>query len=232
MAEEEESPQWRGTSNDMLPREHKQHFQRILTRQAIRSYLFLCLGIGLVALVLPVALVTVGGYDGHFSISYFYHVGETTRNILVGALWATGVFLLLYHGLSKLENWLLNIAGLAAISVAMNPMDAQQCSKGLSIHGVSAGLFFLCLAVVAVLLSKGRVKYIKDQAKRRWFKRAYTIAGGAMVAMPAIVWGLHQLGGGKCETHWIFWIECLGIWAFAAYWFVKTYEYRVLLGAR
>ncbi|HEX4693302.1 hypothetical protein [Sphingomonas sp.] len=232
MAGEEESPQWLGTSNDMLPREHKQHFQRVLTQQAIRSYLFLCLGIGLVALALPVALVAVGGYDGHYSISYFYHVGETTRNILVGALWATGVFLLLYHGLSTLENWLLNIAGVAAISVAMNPMDAQQCSKGLSIHGVSAGLFFVCLAVVAVLLSKGRVKYVKDQAKRRWFKRAYTIAGGAMVAMPAIVWALHQLGGGKCETHWIFWIECLGIWAFAAYWFVKTYEYRVLLGAR
>jgi len=232
MAGEADTPQWGPTSNDMLPREEKQCFQRILTRQAIRSYLFLSLGIGLVALALPVALVAFGGYDGHYSISYFYHAGETTRNILVGSLWATGVFLLLYHGLSDLENWLLNIAGVAAISVAMNPMNAQQCSKGISIHGASAGLFFVCLAIVAVALSKGRVKHIQHRAKRRWFKRAYTIAGGAMIAMPAIVWGLHYLGGGKCESHWIFWIECFGIWAFAAYWFVKTYEFRVLLGAR
>lgn len=232
MTAEKDVPQWAPTAEDGLPWDDKEKFREIFTRQAIRSYLFLCIGIGVLALALPIVLVLLGGYAGHYSISWFYHVADVTRNIMVGALWATGVFLILYHGLSKLENWILNIAGVAAISVAMNPMAPDQCSKGMSIHGISAGIFFVCLAIVAVVLSKGRVKYIIYPPKRRWFKRAYNLAGGAMIAMPVAVAAIHYLGKGECETHWIFWIECLGIWAFAAYWFIKTYEYRLLLGAR
>jgi hypothetical protein len=229
---EDGAPQWAPVATDGLPWGAKLKFRRILTRQAVRSYLFLCIGMGAVAFALPILLVVSGGYAGHYSISFFYHVGDTPRNILVGSLWAVGVFLILYHGLSKLENWILNIAGVAAISVAMNPMASQQCAAGASIHGISAGLFFTCLAIVAVVLSKGRVQYIVYPPKRRWFKRAYDIAGGAMIAMPATAAAIHYLSKEGCETPWIFWIECLGIWAFSAFWFIKTYEYRLLLGAR
>jgi len=40
---------------------------------------------------------------------------------------------------------------------------------------------------------------------------------------------MHFLGRTGCESHWIFWIETFGIWAFAAYWIVKFTEYRLLL---
>jgi hypothetical protein len=216
----------------LLEPEDRQHFQNEFEKQAVRSYFFLSFGIGLIASLLPVVLVLIGGYRGNYSISWFYHVVPgPTRDILVGALWATGVFLILFHGLSRLENWLLNFAGIAVISVAMNPMpDEQRCGgSGLTPHSLSAILFFALLAIVAVFLSKGRIKFIKDKRKRLQFAAAYNLAGFLMIAMPAAVAAIHYLGGNKCGTHAIFWTETFGIWTFAAYWFVKTYEYRLLL---
>lgn len=217
--------------NDLLNWEDKTRFQKLFEAQAVRSYVFLSLGMGLVAAALPVALVATGGYRGNYSISWFYHVGDLTRNIMVGCLWAEGVFLILFHGLSKLENWILNIAGVAAISVAMNPMALDQCGQrhGINIHEASAIIFFLCLAIVAVGLSKGRIKYIIYPPKRRRFAIAYDLAGAVMVAAPLLVAGTHFLGKQECQNHWIFWVETTGIWAFAAYWFVKFTEYKLLL---
>ena len=220
--------------SDLLKWEDKKKFQRIFEAQAVRSYLYLSFGMGVVALLLPILLWIFGGYAGHYSISYFYHVGDTTRNILVGCLWAEGVFLILFHGLSSQENWILNGAGVAAISIAMNPMPADQCGPGpaLTLHAASAILFFACLALVAIRYSKGRINYIIYPPKKRRFALAYDLAGGAMIAMPLAVLAIHFLGGRECESHWIFWIEFAGIWSFAAYWFVKTFEYRLLLRVR
>jgi hypothetical protein len=231
MAEEEEvsGPETQG--DQLLPWADKERFQKLFSKQAMRSYLYLSFGMGLVAFLLPIALVVSSGYEGHYSISYFYHVGDLSRNILVGSLWATGVFLFLFQGLSRVENWALNLAGVAAIGVAMFPMPAQQCGSGdgFSLHALSAIVFFLCLATVAIGFSKTRIQYIIYPPKRRRFARAYNLAGAAMVAMPAAVVALHYLAGGRCETHWIFWVEVFGIWAFALYWFVKTIEYKTLL---
>jgi hypothetical protein len=219
----------------LLDSDDRQRFQELFVRQAMTSYLYLSFGMGVIALSLPILLLLAGGYDGHYSISYFYHVSDLCRNLLVGCLWATGAFLFLFHGLSDTENRILNIAGIAAISVAMNPMAPRQClggGVGLSLHFASAALFFVCLAVVAVLFSKGRIKHIGDPRVRRRFKRAYNAAGAAMIGMPAAVAAFHFLSRNGCENHWIFWIEALGIWAFSFYWFVKTLEYRLLLGVK
>lgn len=212
----------------------KARFQNIFIDQATSSYLLLCMGMGLVAFLLPVVLVAAGGYQGHFSISYFYHVSDLTRNLLVGALWAIGVFLFLFHGLSKLENWLLNAAGCFGISVAMNPMAPQQCGAagGSHLHEASALLFFLCLAIVAIFLAKDRIACIDNPAIRWRFAAAYNLTGAAMIAMPATVYATHLASDRGCATHWLFWVETCGIWSFAAFWFVKTLEYRLLLGAR
>jgi hypothetical protein len=234
MATETAAFQTRASKSDLLPWHRKREFQRKFATQAVRSYIFLSFGMGIVALLLPVLLLIFGGYTDHYSISFFYHVPGPTRDILVGSLWATGVFLFLFHGLSRLENWLLNFAGLAAISVAMNPMPLEQCGRGpgITIHAASAITFFILLAIVAVALSKGRVKYIIYPPKRRRFATAYNAAGFLMIAMPVAVAALHFFGRRECESHWIFWIECAGIWSFAAYWFVKTLEYRLLLRIR
>ena len=211
---------------------HKEEFRKQFARQAIKSYIFLSFGMGFIALLLPIVLPVIGGYDGHYSISFFYYVSDLTRNILVGALWATGVFLFLFHGLSKVENWILNVAGVAVISVAMNPMPPDQGNKELTVHAASAVIFFLCLAIVAVKYSKGRLEKIIYPPIKRRFEMAYNGAGAAMLAMPAAVIALHFLGPKTEFSHWVYWVEAFGIWSFSFYWFVKTQEYRLLLGLR
>lgn len=217
--------------------------QATFANQAVRSYIFLSVGMGFIALALPILLVLIGGYEGNYSISYFYHVSPLCRDILVGSLCATGAFLLLFRGLSTLENWLLNIAGLAAVSIAINPMSAQQCpgdplpaSSALGahapawVHSVSALIFFTCIGIVAIFLSKRRLDSIMWRPKRRRFHVAYTAAGMAMIMMPAAVLATHFLSAAPdCRKPWIFWLECFGIWSFSGYWFVKTSEYRTLL---
>jgi hypothetical protein len=207
----------------------KYKFERMFRRKAVASYISLCIGIGAVALALPALLLIFGTGNPHYSISHYYHGGDTARSILVGSLWATGVFMFLYQGLSTAENRTLNIGGVAAISVAMNPVVEAQDHSTFGVHEASAIIFFACLAIVAIVFSRARLGYIIYPAYRRFFARAYTAAGATMIGMPVAIGTFRLLHGGDTRSDWIFWIESFGIWAFAVYWFVKTYEYRLLL---
>lgn len=221
-----------GTAKTALDWGSKLKFRRLFTRQAVTSHVFLSFGMGIISFLVPIALPLAGGYDGHYTISYFYYVSDLSRNLLVGGLCATGAFLFLFRGLSRLENWLLNVAGAAVIGVALIPMPNNQANKSLTPHAALAMLFFACVAIVAIGLSKGRIKYIIYPPIKRRFAMAYTAAGAAMIVMPAIVLAIHWLGGRAEQSHTIYWVEAFGIWSFAFYWFVKTQEYRLLLGLR
>lgn len=219
------------SATDLLPWEDKQRFRKIFRTQASRSYLHLSLGMGLLAFSLPLVMIALGGYGQHYSISHYYH-DPRTRDVLVGFLCGVGAFLMLFQGLSRIENWLLNIAGGAVVTVAFVPMAQDQCAKGASIHGLAAATFFLCLSVVAAFLSKKRLEYIIYPPMRARFARAYSICGIAMLTIPGTIMAMHFLRPESCHNLDIFWAETLGIWSFAAYWFWKTYEYRKLLGIR
>lgn len=219
--------------HDLLQPGKKQHYRHLFEAQAARSYLYLSLGIGLIAVLLPIILVIVGGYQAHDSMSSFYHdKGGPTRDILVGSLCAVGVFLFLFHGLSKRENWLLNFAGVAIIAVALIPSPGDTGYGSALVHRGCAIVFFLLIGVVAIFLSKGRVKDIKDKQKKHWFTIAYTAVGVVMIAAPIAVAILQYTPLPYFAGHSILLAECTGIWSFSAYWFLKTFEYRLLLGVR
>lgn len=218
--------QTRATKSDLLPARRKRHFQNVFAVQAVRSYLYLSLGIGIIAVLLPVLLVLAGGYSTHDSISSFYHDQRgPARDIMVGSLCAVGVFLFLFHGLSNKENWLLNFAGAAIIIVALVPSPGGTDYGNALIHRGAAIVFFILIGIVAIFFAKGRIKEIKDARKKRWFAAAYTIAGAAMIGLPLVVVLLQEFLGGKV----VLWAEWAAIWSFAAYWFLKTFEYRLLL---
>lgn len=216
---------------ELLKRDRQRELRKYYIDRAMRSHLFLSAGMGVVAAALPVLLAVLGNYWDHNSIShYYYDHGPAARNILVGSLWATGLFLILFRGLSSVENHFLRLAGVFAIMIAMFPTPVPE-KEGFSIHLFSAVSFFVCLAIVAIFYSKSRIKDIRSDSKRLFFKRAYNIAGGAMIGMPALVFAIHLIPGSGADR-WIFWVETFGIWAFAGYWAIKTYEYRLLLGVR
>ena len=211
--------------SEWLDEREERHFQRVFEAQAARSYLYLSLGIGLIAVILPLLLMWRGGYCIHDSMSSYYtrDIGSS-RDILVGFLCAVGVFLFLFHGLSSLENWLLNFAGFAIIMVALIPMPTSEI-----LHRGFAIVFFLLIGAVAVFLSKGRVDKLPE-GKRLFFKSAYSFVGAVMVLAPLLVTAVEFAVGSS--SHWVFWAEFIGIMSFAAYWFLKTAEYRLLLRLR
>lgn len=210
-----------------LGEELERHFQRLFEAQAARSYLYLSLGIGLIAALLPLLLMWRGGYRVHDSISSYYTIDiGSSRDVLVGSLCAVGVFLFLFHGLSKLENWLLNVAGSAIIAVALIPMTVSEL-----LHRGFAILFFVLIGIVAICLSKGRIRHIPHKRSRRFFTSAYTAAGAAMIVLPLSIAALQFIPGGRFN-HYMFWIECAAIWSFSIYWFLKTAEYRLVLQLR
>jgi len=105
----------------------KDAYRKDFSRHANLAFLIKSFGIGATALTVPILLPLVGGYEGHYSISYFYHVAAT-RDLFVGLLWALGLFLILFQGLSRAENLLLTVAGVLLILVAMVPTSPVQCT--------------------------------------------------------------------------------------------------------
>jgi len=207
-----------------------EQYARSFTRQALVSYVLLCFGMGLLAGLLPVVLPLLARTFPNYSISHFYYAGVHAQSVFGGVLWAEGVFLLLNQGLSWKENATLAVAGLAAISVAMNPMLDLQCPKheGFGIHEASAMVLFFCMALVAIKFSRDRLDYIVSTKIRCVYSALYLATGIAMLAMPTFIILAHLVTTSAC-WNWVYWVETFGIEAFATYWLIKTREYQMLL---
>lgn len=207
------------------------------------TYINLRYGMAVLSLLFPVILYVVGRFVHNIelqpSMSAYYHAignpdvsygGVPMRSYFVGILFAIGAFLYLYKGFRKDENIALNIAGICAIGVALAPMHHESApgvqSSDFSWHGTFAVTLFLCLAYVALRCAKNTLKYLPASSKmpRKWFERLYKIIGLWMIAAPAVALAMTVLVGdiGK----YVFFAEAAGVWAFAAYWFAKSYEMR------
>ncbi len=217
------------------------------------TYFFLRLSLGIIAILLPLVLWLGGqailGIPPQTSLSAYYHTDM--RDVFVGCLFAVGLSLLIYKGFSFSEDWLLNFAGVLIIGVAYFPMDPTtlfQCFPPcetpctsyssildrtpdilikIGIHGYCAVAFFIAIGNVCAFCSKRTLHLISDKRIRKSYLITYRILGIAMVALPLSVAALLQLSphaGSDCTDRTIFWIESLGVWVFAVFWLLKTYE--------
>src|SRR4051812_24325220 len=84
-----------------------------------KTYFALRMALAVIAFGFP-AFLALGGYfiwalDLQKSMSTYYHAGNgALRDVFVGTLGAIGVILLIYQGVTKLEDYALNLAGLFA----------------------------------------------------------------------------------------------------------------------
>ena len=216
-----------------------------LQKHIVKTYNRLRVGIGLLAVALPLVLV-IGGWAGYGlplqdSISAYYHAFVPTsqppaifdvagngvmRNWFVGMLWGIGVFLLLYKGFGRRENTALNMAGVLLIVVAMFPMDwtcGTTCPK-VSVHGVAAILFFLAIGYVCIFRSGDTLKLLEDPKASAAYKRLYRVIGFVMWVFPLVVTVLQFFQIRPFGSYTVFVIEVAGIWTFAAYWLLKSRE--------
>lgn len=210
--------------------------QKPLEEHILATYFTLRIGIAVIAALFPL-LLWLGGrlYAGlplEESMSAYYHAandGKSMRDWFVGILFATGVFLYLYKGYSNKENYALNLAGVLAIGVAIFPR-AQEGGGAYSLHGACAVAFFLCIAFVCVRCSADTLRLIEDEKLRASFRRLYKILAALMLTSPLIAFVLNTIF--RQYKSLVFYVEAVGIFAFAAYWLTKSRELSITQAER
>lgn len=141
---------------------------RVISYRAIRK------AIGIIGLLLPIVLVLGKIYYFHDpgiqdSISSYYYTDM--RDVLVGSLWAIGVFLFSYRGYDAPEGPRLrrlfgpstdflasSLAGICAVGVALFPTQPSPATLGqlagtksyAGAHVLFAGSFFILLAYISI----------------------------------------------------------------------------------
>ena len=203
-----------------------------LSKHISTTYVTLRVGIAVIALAFP-PLLWIGGHilaslPLQGSMSEYYHAGDgAMRSEFVGILFAIGTILFLYKGVTRLEDYALNLAGVLALGITLFPMPwhCEPDCKPFSLHGICAVSFFVCIAYVCIFRASDTLTLITDQATRNRYRRNYKLLGVAMLVSPAIAFiltlTLQPQGNLRSIT---FFIEAVGVYVFAAYWLLKSHE--------
>lgn len=146
------------------------------------------------------------------------------RNWFVGCLFFFGGAMFLMRGFSVWENVALNIAGVMAPCIALFPMNWGP-QAGFTPHMIFAITFFVCIGFTCVFCSEKTLKEMpgipdRDKIIAR-YRRVYQVLGILMIVLPV---GAHLFF--HEDPHRMFLVETAGVWAFGAYWLVKTSELR------
>lgn len=208
-----------------------------LRRNMMSTYFTLRLGIVILSVALPLVLLVYSlvshGRLAESSMSAFYGAdGGAMRNWFVGILWAIGFFLILYKGFSPLEDWLLNFAGGFAVFTAMTPCNCEgpAALDKSKAHATFAILFFACMVCVCLFCARDTITLLPEKPDQDKFKRTYyTIALFLFVAPLA---ALAVAYFARAQSSLVFFIEWFAVWVFAAYWAVKSREFKITSAER
>lgn len=244
---------------EILSNTPPQKNSRELWKHFSKTYMSLRSGLVLLAFTMPFVLYLYGkfrhGLDLQPSMSaYFWAAVQgqcatfPMRTIFVGYLFAMGVGLFAYKGLTKLENTLLNAAALCSFMVAIyperlsleeaasNPQVAQlfhNCPSvkdwallpSLPIHYIAAVTLFVLLAIVAWFCAEKSLEYLPTHYNPAKFQTAYRIIAIAMILFPIAGYVFAFLLGLLYAK--VFFIEAAGVLTFGVYWSVKTFELKL-----
>ena len=215
-----------------------------LQKRIVRSYVATRIGIGLIGVLFPLLLLVGGllvGICPQNSMSAYYYAagaaGHSMRNWFVGLLFMVSISLGLYRGFSKAEDILLDVAAVFGVGIALFPMDWDpakiKCGAigpaviagpgfaGISVHGICAVTFFLCTAIVCWFCADDTLSLINNEARQKRLRIIYRTIGIFMPSSMLVAWAVNTLA----KTTWAqFWTEAAGIFAFGAFWLVKSKE--------
>lgn len=205
----------------------------------IMSYLLMRVLIGVIAVLLPFALILANWIIGHgvqSSVSGYYYT--PMRNIFVGSLCAIGVFLISYDGYDLADRAITDAAGLCAICIACFPTTpahqptARQVLIG-DLHLTFACTAFVLLSVMAFRFAKRqptpqgltwwrRVQYAfgftrpGDSQALAWERVVYRVSGGVILACVILIYPLSN-----AAAHSLLVLETIMLVSFGLSWFVK-----------
>jgi len=208
-----------------------------LDNEFIISFFRLRKALGIIGIAMPF-IVKIGAYifdkvPSNTSISAYYYT--SMRDVFVGTLVATGVFLFCYRGPDKQDNWLTNIAGLCAIGIALLPTDPTyhpliqakfpnlftgECYTNhgpLGYHFVFAAAFFLIISYLAIFrFTKPSQTKITERKRSR--NKVYVICG-IIMALSLVAIAVIKLVS-KAEER-IYLPETVALVAFGIAWLTK-----------
>ena len=214
----------------MTPKQLQEHIYQ--------TYWWLRIGLFVLAIAFPFLLWGVGRLnDIHLqdSMSEYYFAFNPhesplrifpVRVVFVGILFALGVALILYKGLSKPEDYLLNTAGIFALVAALCPMTTPDwctyCGSNpwAYLHEWAGYIVFVCLGSVALFCTNSTLKKLPASKQRwkNWFLTGYIVIGALMIGLPIIVKTSGML------RQWLFVVESILLVLFAIYWAVRSWE--------
>lgn len=214
--------------------------QTELQKHIFKTYFMLRVGLGALGFLFPLLLVLIGLWEkisiqGSMSDYYFATASPELRDfpdrvLFVGILFTLGCFLILYRGFNRTEDWMLNIAGVSALAIALfperAPSNCNNCGSALIpyVHETAGVVLFVCTAFVAWRCSDATLRYLPDSQKR-FFKWLYNGFAGVMFVTPFGVIAMTSIFG---VSDWkILIVEWIVIWVFATYWLVKTVELKM-----
>lgn len=219
----------------------------------LKSYLVMRAAIGFLGIALPIALFLgdafwlKGTMEARGSLSAYYHSGM--RDVFVGALFATGVFLVTYRVVEHtLDNVLSIIAGVAVMGVALfpttrppeigiplTPLEARLGEQRVAVvHYVCAGIFIVLLGVISLIfgIREGRRSQERDgEAARRspTFWRRFHWGCAAAIGLALAFMGVSEIS--RWFSHYSLIVgETAAVFAFGISWFMKGLELQILLG--
>lgn len=190
-----------------------------------------------------------------YSLSGYYYTH--TRGLFTGTFWALGVFLVAYNGYDWRDKLTSNLAGLAAIGIALFPTKppanlqaapGNPCSPRIPVlykaspdqslitlgHMISLVVLLSSLFVMALLFrrSSDAAQEMMTDREKRQKKRNNAFYLGSAIGIAAggagaIVQGFFSPSL-QAQTPWLFWFEFVAIIAFGVAWFVKGEAQRPL----
>jgi len=153
------------------------------------------------------------------------------RNWFVGNLFFIGAAMFLIEGFSVWEDWALNIAGVTALGVACFPMAWPCETSGFSYHSLHypcAVTLFVCIGFTCVFCSGKTLSQMPPSPDREktiaFYKRWYHFLAAVMILAPIASWVFAY--STRLTAHLGFYLEASGIFAFGAYWLLKTRELK------
>ena len=202
------------------------------TNALVLSYVGIRRAVGISGLILPVLLGPVGwifGIEIQDNMSSYYHTGM--RDVFVGIMFSIGIFLFCYRGHDTIENWSANVGCISALGVALFPLDPNsdplyQSSMTGYLHSLCGGVFFLTLATYSLFHfpnSRSSQELEPHQSERNFIYRTSGIVILLSVMLMAAYLFLTpaQWKDWLNRYNFLFWMEWIAVWAFAAAWLTK-----------
>ncbi|WKZ47901.1 MAG: hypothetical protein QY306_00870 [Anaerolineales bacterium] len=211
------------------------HKLKEIQNELVVPYKILRVTIGALGMGMPLILYTGGklifGFGVRESLSAYYHTDM--RDVLVGILFALGVFLFSYKGYDRADNWAGYLACFFAIGVALFPTLPTEGSVTAIDERISAFHFFFAASFLLTLTYFALFQFTKSNKKRsemsplkRIRNTVYQTCGGIMLLCILLLAAYFFLQSGEGSflgsSVPTFWLETLAIFAFGVSWFVKS----------